>query len=177
MDIALETDHNTELDTYIEMIQGKTAALISLCTTLSGVITRQTESVLESLSEFGKSLGMAFQMQDDYLGIWGIPKITGKSVLSDLRTKKKTLPVLYGLQNCQEFKTSWEKDNPTSEQIAHMAEILTSCGAMSYVKDQTTDHTNRAFEILKNIFGASKNKNIYVDALFDLCEMLLIRKA
>jgi len=110
-DIAFEADEDTELEAYLEMIRGKTAALISLSTALAGIITRQDEVVTSHLSDFGRSLGMAFQMQDDYLGIWGDPKITGKSTSSDLHAKKKTLPVLYGLNNCQEFKTLWNKDN------------------------------------------------------------------
>ena len=177
LDIALEANDDTELETYLEMTLGKTAALISFSTALGGVITGQEEPITKQLSDFGRSLGMAFQMQDDYLGIWGDPKITGKSASSDLQTKKKTLPVLYGLTNCQEFNELWNNYHPSSEQIAYMTNVLETCGARSYVSNHVKDYTNHAFDALGSIFGDVKDKNIYVDALLELRDKLLSRKA
>ena len=122
MDIAFESSNNISVESYLSMIRGKTAALISLTTQLGGLIAHQTTNQLEMLAQFGEALGMAFQVQDDYLGLWGDPQITGKSAASDLIARKKTLPIIYGLQHSNEFKNIWWDEALTSENVEEFAE-------------------------------------------------------
>ncbi len=174
LDIAFETDEKIEVETYLDMIRGKTAALIAFSTSLGGMIARQHPDVVDLLSNFGESLGMAFQIQDDFLGIWGDPVVTGKSAASDLLARKKTLPVLFGLAHCPEFQAAWNRETDHPDEIKHMASILGDCGAEAYVNGQAENYTKRAFETLKVLFP---EENDCALALFQLTVKLLHRQA
>jgi len=175
LDMAHEAGVNSKLDTYFSMIKGKTAALISFCTALGGIVTGQDQVVLDTISAYGKYLGMAFQIQDDFLGIWGDPNVLGKSTSTDLQTKKKTLPVLFGLNHSEAFRELWAIENPSPVDISNMAAILNSCGAKTFVSQHVTKFTNQAFDALDTSFNHTQNKNTYFVALHDLSEKLIQR--
>jgi geranylgeranyl diphosphate synthase type I len=172
LDIAFEEQDTPGLNSYLEMINGKTAALIAFSGWLGGLASSQDQLVLAKLADFGENLGLAFQIQDDFLGVWGDPAITGKSAASDIASKKKTLPVLFGLQTDDEFKALWQEPYPTPEQVAHMAHVLENCGAQSYVQDQAKQYTDQAFQTLEDLFP---QPNTYANSLFELTKKLLYR--
>jgi len=91
-----ERDELTESE-YWEMICGKTAALLQAACGLGALCAFADAKRIGAYESFGRLLGLAFQVQDDYLGIWGDETHTGKSVESDLVSGKKTLPIVYGL--------------------------------------------------------------------------------
>jgi len=172
LDIAFESAGEVTVENYLEMIKGKTAALIAFSAAMGGMAAGRDKATVESLYEFGESLGLAFQIQDDYLGIWGDPKVTGKSAASDLIARKKSLPVLYGLQNCQEFRALWEGEQISPEQVTHLSSLLESCGAQDFVISQSKNYTEKAFSTLETLF---RERNAYSDAIFELCKQLLHR--
>jgi len=172
LDIAFETDDVVGLDTYLEMIKGKTGALIALSGWLGGLAVQQGQDVLNALYDFGENLGLAFQIQDDLLGIWGDPQVTGKSAASDILTRKKTLPILFGLKNEAEFRSLWAEPELSPEQVTHMAALLQSCGAQGYANEQAGKFTDKAVQSLKDLF---LKHNTYTKALFELTGKLLNR--
>ncbi len=173
LDIAFEDAEEVDVETYLTMIAGKTAALISFCARMGGLAADASEDRIASLGEYGECLGLAFQIQDDILGIWGDPEVTGKSAASDLLARKKSLPILFGLQECEAFKALWEREELTPEMVAEMADLLADCGAEDYVRDKAAEYTQRAFEMLESAFP-SKNED--ADALAALTEKLLHRE-
>jgi geranylgeranyl diphosphate synthase type I len=173
MDLEFEKDNRVGVDSYLEMIRGKTAALIALTTALGGLITGQSKALQGHLFEFGESLGMAFQIQDDMLGIWGDPETTGKSAASDIRSHKKSLPIIFGLEHSPEFKKMWTSKELTAKEINKMSHLLEACGAKAYVQSEAKSYTAKALNALGRIFP---EKNEKVDALFELTEILLNRK-
>ena len=174
LDIAFETAPDITVGTYLDMVEGKTAALIAFSTSLGGLTSKQAFHIQERLSDFGKMLGLAFQIQDDLLGIWGDPKITGKSIASDLQSHKKSLPVLFGLQCSPEFRMVWSRANPSDADLQTMAGLLDSCGAHDYVTKAAKQYTDQAFQTLNDLFP---QHNRYSDALFELTDHLLNRSA
>ena len=98
------------------MISGKTAALLACSTQMGALISGLDSKDQLRYSKFGKELGMAFQIYDDWLGVWGDPLITGKSASSDLIEGKKSLPVLIGLEKSKRFFTRWREDPITPEE-------------------------------------------------------------
>ena len=172
LDIAFESSQNVSIDTYLDMIEGKTAALIAFSTILGGLTSHQDELHTNLLGEFGSSLGMAFQIQDDYLGVWGDPQKTGKSAATDLLTRKKTLPILFGLQHSREFRDFWENKQILAENVDAFASMLIACGAQNFVKTKAEYFTERAFTTLHTLFPA---ENDHSKALFEMTEILLNR--
>lgn len=103
LDISFETNPNVLLSDYDQMIAGKTASLIGACTAIGAVVAGAAPDIAMHYHSFGFQLGLAFQTQDDILGIWGDPATTGKSAADDIKSKKKTFPVLTAM--------SWEQDH------------------------------------------------------------------
>jgi geranylgeranyl diphosphate synthase, type I len=96
-DVAFERREDVTVAECLDMVSGKTGALLSASAAIGAVLAGAPAEVVDALSTFGAQLGVAFQLVDDLLGIWGDPEITGKPVFSDLRSRKKTLPVTYAL--------------------------------------------------------------------------------
>ncbi|GAA3834191.1 family 2 encapsulin nanocompartment cargo protein polyprenyl transferase [Sphaerisporangium flaviroseum] len=96
-DTSFETRDEVSVPECVSMAEGKTGALLAAACALGGLSGGGGPEVIESLRAFGSRLGLAFQMVDDLLGIWGDPSVTGKPVFSDLRNRKKSLPVVAAL--------------------------------------------------------------------------------
>jgi geranylgeranyl diphosphate synthase type I len=98
-DLAFETRSRVTVSECIDMAAGKTGALLAASAAIGAVLAEAEEPVVEALSTYGAQLGIAFQLVDDLLGIWGDPVTTGKPVHSDLRSRKKSLPVAYATEH------------------------------------------------------------------------------
>ncbi|MFZ5918067.1 MAG: polyprenyl synthetase family protein [Chloroflexota bacterium] len=98
LDMSFEERLDVSLDEYLTMIGGKTAALISVACRLGAIIAGAPAGVTENYARFGQYLGLAFQMLDDWLGVWGEESETGKPVGDDIRERKKNYPVVYALE-------------------------------------------------------------------------------
>ncbi|MCZ7674042.1 MAG: polyprenyl synthetase family protein [Chloroflexi bacterium] len=104
-DMDFETRDDVSVAEYMEMITGKTAVLISLSAELGALVAGASTTTVHHYAQFGLDLGLAFQVIDDILGIWGDEAVIGKSASTDILTKKKTLPVLYGLEQSQDLNS------------------------------------------------------------------------
>ena len=97
LDLAFEQRDDVTPADYRLMIAGKTGALLGLATALGAGAADASASVMAALGRFGETVGVAFQMRDDWLGLWGDPAHTGKPVAADLIRRKKSLPILLAL--------------------------------------------------------------------------------
>jgi len=96
-DLAFESRLDVSIEECLRMSAHKTGALIGYAASVGAILAGAEESVVGALQEFGLHVGLAFQAVDDMLGIWGRPEATGKPVAGDLRSHKKTLPVVAAL--------------------------------------------------------------------------------
>ena len=173
MDISYEKRTDLLVEDYWPMISGKTAALISSCTQVGATLGDADESTLANYRSFGHYLGLAFQVQDDYLGIWGDSALTGKSTESDLVAGKKSLPVLYGLAKNGAFAQRWVEGPIHSDEVCLLSEQLAGEGAKLYTQEATDQMTDLALQSLR----AAEPQGEAGEALFELARMLLSRKA
>jgi geranylgeranyl diphosphate synthase type I len=98
MDLGFERADIISLDNYLLMVQGKTVSLFEACCSMGSILGGGSLNERQSLTRFGKKLGLAFQVRDDWLGLWGDPEKTGKKRGSDIFKAKWTFPILYAAQ-------------------------------------------------------------------------------
>jgi geranylgeranyl diphosphate synthase type I len=171
LDMAFEGRARVSVDEYLTMIEGKTAALVSACARIGARIGGATLDVREHLSSYGRHLGLAFQIHDDWLGIWGDPAVTGKSAATDLQTRKKSLPVVYGLERSDDFVRAYGVPHQPGASVAALIERLDSLGAQSHTRDLARDHSDQAVAHL----DAAHLTGPAAAALRELTEQLLSR--
>jgi geranylgeranyl diphosphate synthase, type I len=98
-DLSFESRLDVSVEECLAMTGNKTGALLACASSIGAVLAGAPASAVEALSGFGYHLGLAFQAVDDLLGIWGQPEITGKPSWSDLRQRKKSVPVAHALSS------------------------------------------------------------------------------
>jgi geranylgeranyl diphosphate synthase type I len=96
-DVAFADRDDVGVDECLAMAHGKTGTLLGASTEIGAVLAGAPAPARDALRTFGAELGLAFQLVDDLLGIWGDPAVTGKPVLADLRERKKSLPVTWAV--------------------------------------------------------------------------------
>ncbi len=100
-DIAFESCDAVAFEEYLEMIAGKTAALFGAACELGALCAGAEASTVERAREFGREYGMAFQIRDDMLGVWGNEAETGKRVAGDLARRKWSFPIVWALAQAE----------------------------------------------------------------------------
>lgn len=173
LDLSYETRREIGVSDYWPMIKGKTAALLGCCTELGALTGTADSQTREAYKRFGISLGLAFQVLDDWLGIWGDAALTGKSTESDLISGKKTLPVLYGLEKNGAFAQRWRNGKMvTSSEVSGLAAMLADDGVQEKMQQQADALTGEALQALAD----TGRSNEAAAVLRELAETLLNRK-
>ena len=172
-DMAYENRNDLSIEDYWKMIEGKTAALLSACTQIGAILGGADDETIDQYRIFGRDLGLAFQVQDDILGIWGNEALTGKSTASDLVEGKNSLPILYGISQKGKFAQRWNASAIHPDEVAEVAQMLVNEGACKYAQDEAERLTNQALETLEKV----NPKNEAAHALVDLTNKLLNRES
>jgi geranylgeranyl diphosphate synthase type I len=172
LDLAYQSRSHLRVEDYWPMIGGKTAALLKACTGLGALAAGADEAELQAFGEFGRLLGLAFQVQDDLLGIWGDAFLIGKSTESDLVEGKKSLPVLYGLEKGAAFAERWQRGPVSPEEAPALAALLEDEGARLYTEQAAARLTRQAMQALEDANPQKEGG----DALRGLAQTLLNRE-
>lgn len=172
LDMSYEKRTDLSTDDYWPMIAGKTAALLSACCHIGAVLGGADEEKQDAYRSFGQYLGLAFQVQDDILGIWGNEAVTGKSAASDLVEGKNSLPVLAGLSANKKFAERWRKGPVHAYEVEEMAKLLAAEGGYEAAHEASKQMTDLA---LLNLQEADPQGEAG-DALYGLAEKLLKRE-
>jgi geranylgeranyl diphosphate synthase type I len=138
LDIEYENRLDVTVENYLDMAAKKTAALFAVSTSLGASLGSEDGELVDSLRLFGRELGMVFQIHDDILGIWGMRESVGKSA-GDIRQRKKTLPVAYGLQSSKgaarkSLGKLYSQEFIEGEDIKEVTRILDNLGARNYAE-------------------------------------------
>ena len=136
------------VDLYVDMIGRKTAALIAASIEAGALLATEDDAVIARYRAFGWALGLAFQVNDDLLGIWGAEQATGKEP-SDLARHKKTLPVIYAFEHAgpddrARLQTLYASAAPTPAEVAVAVAILERTGAREYTRNEARRYRDEA---------------------------------
>jgi len=172
LDMSYEERKDLGVEDYWPMISGKTSALLSACCQIGALLGGTDEETQESYRSFGHFLGLAFQVQDDILGIWGDEKLTGKSAASDLVEGKNSLPVLAGLRKKGKFAERWAQGPIKPDEVEELARILASEDGYGFAKEASIQMTDMAINSLRE----SDPQGEAGEALFELTNKLLNRE-
>ena len=178
-DVDFETRTDVSIPEYLKMIQYKTAVLVAAAMKMGAIIAETSEENANLIYDFGLNLGLAFQLQDDYLDAFGDPETFGKQVGGDIIENKKTYLYLKAL----EFASNEHSQKLTKlfliqpldsfEKITAVKEIFVASGAAQETKNAIQDFTFKAFDTLKKISIDNDKKEI----LRTFGENLMGRKA
>ena len=169
LDLSYEKENVIPIDLYWDMVNGKTAVLLSASCKLGAIISGVDDSLVEKIGRFGITFGLAFQVQDDYLGIWGDPKTTGKSQFTDLLSQKKTFPILQGLEIAKDFSNLWNQPGLINEKTAmELARFLENEG----VKDQTKKAFVNLYDTAFEELGSLNLNRVNSEALYNLVDSI-----
>ena len=149
LDMSYEDRNDLGVEDYWPMVAGKTAALLSACCHIGSILGGADEAKQDAYRSFGHAVGIAFQVQDDILGIWGDEAITGKSAASDLLEGKKSLPVLHGLSKGGKFAERWAKGPIQPDEVEELAQLLASEGSYEYTHGMSRQMTTLALNSLR----------------------------
>jgi geranylgeranyl diphosphate synthase, type I len=145
---AAEADAPMSVEAYFDMIGRKTAALIAGSIEAGALLATDDDAVIRRYRAFGWDLGMAFQINDDLLGIWGQEEATGKEP-TDIARHKKTLPVLYAFEHAsahdrERLAGLWDHRELDPVAVADLRSILEGAGADDFTREQAHAHRDRA---------------------------------
>jgi geranylgeranyl diphosphate synthase type I len=140
------------VELYFDMIGRKTAALIAASIEAGAVLATDDEEIIRRYRAFGWDLGIAFQLNDDLLGIWGPERSTGKEP-TDVPRKKKTLPVIYAFEHASaadraRLSELYANGRLQPDHVGEIVAILERAGARDYTRDQAGLHRDRALASL-----------------------------
>ncbi len=177
-DMNFESRTDVSVDEYLHMIELKTAVLIAACMK-SGAMAggaKQLESDL--LYEFGRNLGVAFQIRDDYLDVYGDPEKFGKRIGNDILTDKKTFLLIKALEmsegNTQEELKGWmqKQDHDPKEKIKNVTDIFSSLELDRISDELASSHYERAIHYLDRVDAPAERKR----PLANMAESLMARE-
>ena len=156
-DVDFETRTDVSIPDYLKMIQYKTAVLVAAAMKMGAIIAETSQENANLIYDFGLNLGLAFQLQDDYLDAFGNPETFGKQVGGDIIENKKTYLYLKALEFASSDQANKLVDlfsihpNDSSDKIEAVKEIFVATGAAQETKNAIQDFTYKAFDTLQNI--------------------------
>ena len=170
LDISYETRFDITIQDYLNMIRKKTAALLSCSLELGAMLGTDDELVTEGFRNVGMNLGIAFQIRDDILGIWGEEQKTGKPSRSDIRRKKKTFPVIWAFDKAKgDLRTdllNFYRDGASvGSGITTVLRVLKTVGAQTQAQKLAETYRDEALAAIKGL-------PLTASAAYDLQELL-----
>ena len=168
LDVDFETRNDVTIKEYIKMISLKTSVLIGAALKMGAIVSDASESDAQKLYDFGLNLGIAFQLQDDFLDTFGNPETFGKQVGGDIIENKKTYLYLKSLalasdkdyQLLNNLYQSKLEDN--TKKIELVKEIFNKYNIPTLMKEQIANYSEKAFAVLETMHISEKSKKEFL---------------
>lgn len=155
-DLVLENE-------YLQMITWKTAVLLGAALKVGAIVAQANPEDIERIYRFGELIGVAFQLQDDYLDSFGDESF-GKRIGGDILNTKKTILLIKSLESAvsEEDRAYLLGTNQVTEEerIARVQQIMTDCGAKEYLKSLMLDYHRQAIDELNNISAKNSTQDL-----------------
>ena len=174
-DLDFEHRREVQLDECLRMVEGKTAALLGCSCALGALSAGGDAEDVSRMNAFGIQLGMAFQLVDDLLGLWGDPGTTGKPVLSDLRSRKKTAPIVHALSSgtaAGEQLRRIYREPAVDEHVEEAAELVRAAGSREWAEAEC----ERRLDLARTHLHACGRHEAAVQSLTELTEFIARRQ-
>ncbi|MBQ6341791.1 MAG: polyprenyl synthetase family protein [Anaerolineaceae bacterium] len=171
-DISFEKRTDIDEAEYLQMVSGKTSALLGCSFALGAMAGGGDEKTISDFEAAGKALGIAFQIRDDYLGTWGNSEKLGKSVSADIMDKKNTLAVVFTMGKDPNFKEKWLLYDGGEERVPDFAQMMEKAGAPEYLDELCKKYTRET----KTILSPYHQDNVYQQILDEIIDSLVERK-
>lgn len=177
-DVDFETRNDVTINEYLKMITYKTAVLVACALKMGAIVANASKKDQDLMYDFGLNLGLAFQLQDDYLDAYGNPETFGKQVGGDIIENKKTYLYLKALElssangsrRLQDMFSIQLEDN--TEKIKMVKEFFVNSGSATATRGLIEEYTNKAFSVLEEL-NISKEKR---ELLHEFGDYLMTRK-
>ena len=168
-DVDFETRDDVTIPEYLKMIEYKTAVLVGAAMKMGAVVANASKKDQDGIYEFGRLLGVAFQLQDDYLDAFGNPETFGKQVGGDIIENKKTYLYLKALDflkaseknQLEQLFTVNLEDN--FEKIETVKQFFTTSGSAEATQKEIENYTNKAFLVLEDLDVSEEKKVLLKD--------------
>ncbi len=159
LDMLFETTWDVTVSDYLNMVRLKTGALIEAASRIGAVAADAKKYEEDALGLYGCFTGIAFQIRDDILGVYGDPKVTGKPVYSDLRRGKKTILVVYAVREAgREELKKLIGPKASEEDLKRAAKIIEESGALDYANKMAKIYASKAKEMLEALGGVADER-------------------
>ncbi len=161
LDMDFEKAEKVSLDAYINMIELKTSVLLAASLKLGALLGGAGEGNLHHIYEFGRNLGIAFQVQDDFLDAFGDPAKFGKQVGGDILANKKTFLLIRAMETASESQLAELRslaDSNPPDKVEKVLSIFRSCGVDVWARELQNKYLNAALQHLDDIAVLSKRK-------------------
>ena len=156
-DVDFETRNDVTIPEYLKMIEYKTAVLVGAAMQMGAIIAKTSKENEDAIYSFGRYLGIAFQLQDDYLDAFGDPKTFGKQVGGDILEHKKTYLYIKTLElgtsseQSDLVKTMLDHSISDDDKVTKVKAIFNNSGAAEATQNAVKAYTKKAFEVLKTL--------------------------
>jgi geranylgeranyl diphosphate synthase type I len=149
LDIGFEDEREVTVEAYLDMIARKTGALLGASLHLGALVAADDELRVKRLARCGHLLGLAFQIRDDILGVWGAADVTGKPVAADIRRRKKSLPIVYAMSVAQaedreQLLQIYSQGTPGDDEVGTVLRLLDSHKAYDYCQQMAQERVEQA---------------------------------
>ncbi|WP_420638925.1 polyprenyl synthetase family protein [Candidatus Poriferisocius sp.] len=178
-DMAFGATDGVSLEQCLIMEQGKTGALLSYASSVGAMLAGADDATVEGLADYGAHVGVAFQAVDDLLGIWGDPERTGKPAGSDLRERKKSVPVVIALNSdtsaADELAELYARPELDEGEVHTARALVEAGGGREATRALAHNHHNLAVAAVDALVGNQEISEAVADELRSMAEFIVGR--